>query len=71
MPVREDRGPTASDVCCFCGEIVEPADSDRISLLARWVEQGEDRTQTWDAHRNCFAVRVHDSVSGTGPFFSD
>jgi hypothetical protein len=70
MPVREDRDE-GDDVCCFCGESVEPADSGRISVLARWVDQGHDRTQAWDAHRKCFAERVHDSVSGTGPFFGD
>jgi hypothetical protein len=70
MPVDEVRiAPVSDDVCCFCGEIVGPDDSDRIRVTAQWTGVGEERTQSWGAHRACLTERIHASVSGTGSFF--
>ena len=70
MPVEDMRAaPGDADVCCFCGESVGDEDGERIRVSARWVDHGDERTQSWGAHRACLEQRIHDSVSGTGPFF--
>jgi len=71
VPGSSLRGPITSDLCCFCGRHVEQADSERIRLSARWVEGGEEREQSWDAHRACFAERMDEALKGAGPFFVD
>jgi hypothetical protein len=68
VPV-EGPGPVAADGCCFCGERVGEADGERVSLLVRWVDAGEERSQTWSAHRACLAGRMHESARGSEPFF--
>jgi hypothetical protein len=40
-----------------------------VSLLVRWVDAGEERSQTWSAHRACLAGRMHESARGSEPFF--
>jgi len=70
MPVGEPRGPAHSDLCCFCGEGVEQSESGWIRLAARWVDGGQERTQSWSAHHGCLAGRIH-PVARTGPFFGD
>ena len=70
MPI-EAVDPVTSDLCCFCGESLENSDSERILLSARWLDDGRERTQSWEAHRACLAARMHESSSGTGPFFGD
>lgn len=40
-------------------------------MSARWVEGGEEREQSWDAHRACFAERMDEALKGAGPFFVD
>jgi hypothetical protein len=70
MPVDEVRAaPVDAEVCCFCGEDLGDDADQRIHVSARWTDGGDERTQSWGAHRACFAERIHDSVSGTGPFF--
>jgi hypothetical protein len=70
MPVDESRAaPVDDDLCCFCGESVGSDDDERIRVSARWVDRGDERTQSWGAHRACLEQRIHDSVSGAGPFF--
>jgi hypothetical protein len=71
VPVNDLRGPVTADVCCFCGQGVEHSDEQRLRLSVRWVEEGRERTQSWAAHHACLAERMHDRVSGTGPFFDD
>lgn len=71
MSVAVSRRPVTSDLCCFCGETVLHSDPGRIRLSVQWVDDGEERTQTWDAHHSCLAERMHDSVNGMGPFFGD
>ena len=71
VPTGQLRGPVTADVCCFCGEDVEHTDGERIRLSARWVDDGQEKTQSWGAHRKCLAERMHDRVSGDGPFFGD
>jgi hypothetical protein len=66
IPVTEPQDRGAGEVCCFCGEGIEGED---VSVEARWVEGGEERSQTWRAHRACLAGRMHESVRGSGPFF--
>jgi hypothetical protein len=70
MPVDEVRiAPVADDICCFCGDSVGPGDGERIRVTAVWTDLGDEGTQSWGAHRACLATRIHDSVSGAGPFF--
>jgi hypothetical protein len=69
MPTDELRTPATADVCCFCGRGAEETDGTMVRLTARWIDDGQDRTQEWGAHRACLAERIHDSVAGTGPFF--
>jgi len=71
MSVDDLRRPVTSEFCCFCGQSVEHSDPDRIRLSVRWVDGGEERTQSWGAHHNCLAERMDGSVTGTGPFFGD
>lgn len=71
MPVAGARGQVTSDVCCFCGERVDQADSERVGVTARWIDERGERTQNWGAHRGCLAERMHERVSGTGPFFGE
>ena len=33
------------------------------------VDAGEERSQTWSAHRACLAGRMHESARGSEPFF--
>jgi hypothetical protein len=65
LPV-DDARRTSPDVCCFCGEAVEPDGGEFVRLSARWSEGDEERTQSWDAHRSCLAERLHDSASFGG-----
>ena len=53
------------------GRAFVQAESEPIRLSARWTEEGNEQTQSWSAHRRCLAERMHESVSGTGPFFGD
>ena len=70
MPVDEMRAaPVDAELCCFCGKVVADEEGERIRVSARWTDRGDERTQSWEAHRACLAERIHDSVSGTGPFF--
>ena len=71
MPVDVPRGPVTTDICCFCGRAVEPSDGNRIRLSVSWLDESSQRTQSWDAHRDCLAERMHDAVAGTGPFFGE
>jgi hypothetical protein len=67
VPMKEP-GPVAADGCCFCGADVE-AGADHVSVVVRWVEDGDERSQSWSAHRACLAGRMHESVRGVGPFW--
>ena len=69
MPVDRSRGPVSSDLCCFCGRSVEPSDGQSVRLAVQWSEEGQERSQSWGAHRNCFVERMDPGVAGTGPFF--
>jgi hypothetical protein len=70
MPVDEVRiEPVSDDICCFCGRSVSPDDGERIRVTAQWTDVGDEGTQSWGAHRACLAERIHEAVSGTGPFF--
>jgi hypothetical protein len=69
VPLSDFGAQPASDRCCFCGESVR--DARRIRLDARWVDAGEERTQSWDAHQECLVRLMHDSVHGVGPFFDE
>jgi hypothetical protein len=69
VPVDALRGRAAPEVCCFCGLSVKHSGSERISLSVRWRDAGRERTQDWSAHRSCLAERMHETVSGAGPFF--
>jgi hypothetical protein len=60
-------GPVGADRCCFCGE--EVVGGEQVSVVVRWVESGEERSQGWSAHRSCVAGRLHESVRRSGPFF--
>jgi hypothetical protein len=70
MPIHAATGRT-SDVCCFCGQGIEHTDSERIGIDARWEEGGNERQQSWGAHRKCLRERMHEAVMGEGPFFGD
>jgi hypothetical protein len=70
MPVDDRRDPETPAPCCFCGEPLEQSDPERIRLSADWIDDGEERTQSWDAHHRCLALRMHDGVPGTGAFFA-
>lgn len=61
--------PSMPDTCCFCGREVEQTAEDRIRLSAQWIEDDLDRGQSWAAHRECLAERMHERVMGAGPFF--
>ena len=65
------RGPVTTDICCFCGRAVEPSDGNRIRLSVSWLDESSERTQSWDAHRDCLAERMHEAVAGTGPLFDE
>jgi hypothetical protein len=71
MRMDRSREPATAEVCCFCGESVEHFDSERIRLGVRWVEDGQERSQGWEAHKRCLAERMHERAAGTGPFFGD
>ena len=71
VPGSSLRGPVTSDLCCFCGARVDNADSERMRLTVRWVEGGEEREQSWSAHRTCLGERMHEAVKGAGVFFGD
>ncbi len=71
MPVDDLHGQVTADVCCFCGQSVEPADPERISLAVSWIDGGQERTQTWGAHHTCLVERMHPSAANTGPFFAN
>jgi hypothetical protein len=71
MPVDDPRGPVTADLCCFCGRSVDGSDPERVRLSAGWLDAGNERTQSWAAHRDCLADRMHESVTGAGPFFGD
>lgn len=71
MPVDDRRARATPGVCCFCGEVIEEADGERIGLSARWLEGGQERTQSWSAHRTCLAERMHGSAAAAGPFFGE
>jgi hypothetical protein len=67
MPVDKPGGQVPG-VCCFCGQSVA---DDEIRLSAQWMGDGREHAQSWGAHRECLAERIHASVAGTGPFFGD
>jgi hypothetical protein len=69
LPIVDPRGPVSAGICCFCGQSADEAGPERIRLAVQWLEDGEQRTHTWDAHRACFAERLHESVGTTGLFF--
>jgi hypothetical protein len=60
MPVESRSGHPSSDSCCFCGATVEQPEREGVVLSARWIDEGEERTQAWVAHRTCLAERVRD-----------
>ncbi len=45
-------------VCCFCGRDLGDDAADRVLLSARWQARGEERSQSWGAHRACLAERL-------------
>jgi hypothetical protein len=62
--------PTSGFACCFCGEHGD--DDDRITVLALWKDQGEEKEQGWWSHRACLMERLHERVrTGIGPLFPD
>ena len=70
MPLRAETG-RGSDLCCFCGQGIEHTDTERIRIDARWEGGGTERRQSWIAHRTCLLERMHEAVTGQGPFFAD
>ena len=70
MPIRTATGQT-SDLCCFCGRGIENTDPERTRIDARWEDGGDERHQSWIAHRTCLRERMHDAVIGQGPLFGD
>ena len=56
--------PAASEVCCFCGEALEPSDPRHLTLSARRADDPSSPTQTWSAHESCLAERLHERVRG-------
>jgi hypothetical protein len=71
VPVSGLQAPAPAGVCCFCGEVVEHSDSERIRLDARWEADGTEREQSWVAHRKCLFDRLHDRARDEGPFFGE
>jgi hypothetical protein len=71
IPNADLRKPSTEAICCFCGTSVEYSDIEYTSLSVRWTEDGRERRQQWGAHHRCVAERMHERVSGTGPFFGD
>jgi hypothetical protein len=71
IPSNTPKESVTADACCFCGHGVERSDAQRIRLSVRWMDEGTERTQSWSAHHTCLAERLHERVSGTGPFFGD
>jgi len=71
VPGSSLRKPVTSDLCCFCGALVEGADGERSLLTVLWVQDGEEREQSWSAHRTCVGERMHETVKGAGVFFGD
>jgi hypothetical protein len=67
LPQQQRRGPVTPESCCFCGEDVG---EDSVEVTVRWLENGQERAQTWRAHRACLAERLHERVRGSGPFFA-
>jgi hypothetical protein len=67
MPIETPNSVTP-DVCCFCGQAVQHLESEGIHLSAHWLEGGHEKSQSWIAHHTCLGERLHDSMSGTGPF---
>ena len=68
ISVTDPRGPADPDICCFCGETVDDADSECVTLTASWLEHGSEKHQSWAAHRRCLAERMDERVRGVGPF---
>jgi hypothetical protein len=71
VPGSSLRKPVTSDLCCFCGAPVEGAEGERSLLTVLWVQDGEEREQSWSAHRTCVGERMHETVKGAGVFFGD
>ena len=71
IPLSALRKPVTSDVCCFCGRRVEHSDPEHIRVDVRWIEGGEERHQSWGAHRACLLERLHEGVKDQAPFFGD
>ena len=67
MP-SEAAAPRA-DVCCFCGLELGEAAEERVLLSARWLREGEERTQSWSAHRACLSERLVERAANEGAFF--
>ena len=71
MPVSTPREQETSDICCFCGRIVELADPERVRIGVGWGRDGSELEQSWAAHRGCLLERLDEQVKGRGPFFAD
>jgi hypothetical protein len=71
VPITSLRGPVNSDICCFCGETVDYANSEYVRLAAVWTEDAAEKSQGWGAHHRCLADRMDERVRDVGPFFGD
>jgi hypothetical protein len=69
LPIAGLRGPVTAGLCCFCGQSVEHSDPEWIRLAVDWLEGGEKRTESCDAHRACLVERLHESINA-GLFFN-
>jgi hypothetical protein len=54
MPIE----PATAAVCCFCGRDLDERAEERLLLSARWQQDGEERAESWSAHRGCLAERL-------------
>ena len=69
MPVTTAPQQLTSEICCFCGQVLEHEDPERVRIGVRWERAGDEVEQSWGAHRECLLERLHEQVKGQGPFF--
>ena len=71
MPVSAAREQEPSGLCCFCGQVVDRADPERVRIGVRWEREGTELDQSWGAHHGCLLECLHEQIKGQGPFFVD
>jgi hypothetical protein len=71
ISVTGRHGTFNAETCCFCGETVNDANSEYVTLAASWLEHDTEKRQSWAAHHRCLADKMDERVRGVGPFFGE